>query len=83
MEMSDCPYCYRERDSHIKPHYTKHQTDKGETWIAYCPVCGVCTRYYKGGKVKTLEQAKASWNAYNLFGKVDPADVPMQTFSPD
>ena len=81
--MKNCPYCFRERGSSIKPHYTKHMTEKGETWIAYCPVCGARTPYFNGGNIKTLEQAKASWNAYWLAGKVRSEDVPMQSFSPD
>ena len=83
-EMRNCPYCDREREFKIQPHYTKHKLGTGmETWIAYCPACGARTPYTKGLRPKTLEQAKESWNQYHLIGTVDPADVPMQTFSPD
>ena len=81
--MKNCPYCEREKEIGIQPHYAKHMTNKGETWIAYCPSCGARTSYYSGGKVKTRLQAIGSWNAYDLVGTVDPEDVPMQTFSPD
>ena len=77
--MKPCPYC----DGEIAPHYTQHKTPKGLTWVAYCPVCGARTLYYKGGKTKTLEQAKTSWNSFDIRGTVDTEDVPMQTFSPD
>lgn len=81
--MVNCPYCVLRKGVCVQPHYTTHKTPKGETWIAYCPSCGVSTPHYKGGKPKTLEQAKASWNAFDLRSVVDPGDVPMQTFSPD
>ena len=81
--MKYCPYCYQIDEIPIEPHYTKHKTNKGDTWIAYCPKCGKRTPYYRGGKPKTLEQAKMSWEAYDLIGTVCLDDVPMQTFSPD
>ena len=84
MNMRNCPYCERERELHIQPHYTTHTMRNGEkTWIAYCPVCGARTPYTKGLKSKTLDQAKISWNACDFVGKVVLDDVPMQTFSPD
>lgn len=83
-EMNDCIYCYRERGTLVQPHYTTHKLrDGSETWIAYCPVCGIRTRYTKRLRAKTIEQAKVSWNAYDFVGKVCLDDVPMQTFSPD
>ena len=81
--MKDCPYCYREKEVSIQPHYTKHMTEKGETWVAYCPSCGRRTPYYSGGKVNTIEQAKVAWNRFDLPYIVEPDDVPCQTFSPD
>ena len=80
--MKDCPYCLSGTGCRIQPHYTTHTTAKGKTWIAYCPSCGARTPYTKDGNVKTLEQAKESWNGFHLIGKVCHEDIPMQTFSP-
>lgn len=81
--MKNCPYCLMERKSEIQPHYMKLIEGEKETWVAYCPRCGACTPPWRNGAAKSIDEAKTSWNSFDLPLYVDASKTPMQTFSPD